>query len=62
MIHGDFPYSPNEATAPAMKKVILLGKPEIRFIRPSGEEQFFSKEFVDRATPFLQAGGRHARH
>mmetsp|Transcript_108298 Transcript_108298/g.303342 ORF Transcript_108298/g.303342 Transcript_108298/m.303342 type:complete len:484 (+) Transcript_108298:88-1539(+) len=55
MIHGDFPYSPNEATAPAMKKVILLGKPEIRFIRPSGEEQFFSKEFVDRATPFLQA-------
>lgn len=55
MVHGDFPYSPREGTAVAMKKAILTGKPEMKFVRPSDEEQFFSRAFVDKATPFLQA-------
>lgn len=55
MIHGDFPYVPKEATAPAMKKCIIQGRPEIRFVKGPDEETFFSRSFVDRATPFLQA-------
>mmetsp|Transcript_34160 Transcript_34160/g.88836 ORF Transcript_34160/g.88836 Transcript_34160/m.88836 type:complete len:476 (+) Transcript_34160:151-1578(+) len=55
MIHGDFPYVPKEATAPAMKKCIVQGRPEIHFVRGPEESTFFSRPFVDRATPFLQA-------
>merc|ERR1719215_1176005 len=55
MVHGDFPYSPREGTAPAMKKAIIANKPEIRFVRPIDEDTFFSSAFIDKATPFLQA-------
>jgi len=55
MIHGDYPYVPQEANAALMKKCIISNRPEIRFVRPSEEATYFSRAFVDRATPFLQA-------
>jgi len=55
IIHGDFPYTPKQATAKAMKDVIVAGKPAIRFDRTMDDDQFFSPAFVDRSTPFLQA-------